>query len=121
MKRYLLFTLVMILGCAVNLRADDTEIYGTVVNPSLEPNVMILFDTSGSTATQDVPGDPYDPAQTYTCGSCTYSRDAVYYRHWNDHTDSYEWLLFTNSINNISCTTIKDSLQSIGYAQGTIR
>jgi len=121
MKRYLLLTLAVILGCAVDLRADDTEIYGTVVNPSLEPNVMILFDTSGSMGTVDVPGDPYDPAQTYTCGSCTYSSNAVYYRHWNDHTDSYEWLQFTSSVDNISCASIKSSLQSAGYAQGTIR
>ena len=29
--------------------------------PRLAPNVMILFDTSGSMSTEDVPGDPYDP------------------------------------------------------------
>ena len=121
MLKAILRMALIIICCATTLWADDTEIYGTVVNPSLEPNVMILFDTSGSMATEDVPGDPYDPAQTYTCDSCTYSRDAVYYRHWNDHTDRYEWLLFTGSVDNISCTSIKDSLKSAGYAQGTIR
>ncbi|MGE5255046.1 MAG: pilus assembly protein [Hyphomicrobiales bacterium] len=121
MKRYLAFTLVMILGGAVHLRADDTEIYGTVANPSLQPNVMILFDTSLSMDTEDVPGDPYEPAISYTCAGCTYLANAVYYRYWNDHTHQYEWRLFTNNVNNLGCSSIKDSLLTIGYAQGNIR
>ena len=75
MKRYLVVTLVTLFACAGNLPADDTEIYGTITNPSLEPNVMILFDTSGSMATVDVPGDPYNPSLTY---SGSYSTNAVY-------------------------------------------
>ena len=40
------------------LRADDTEIYGTITSVSLEPNVLIIFDSSGSMDTADVPGEP---------------------------------------------------------------
>jgi len=36
--------------------ADDTEIYGTVA-VSLEPNVLIIFDTSGSMDTVDIPDE----------------------------------------------------------------
>jgi type IV pilus assembly protein PilY1 len=112
-------TLLMIFGCALNLRADDTEIYGTVNNPSLEPNVMVLFDTSGSMATEDVPGDPYEPSQTYTCGSCTYSTNAVYYRRSNN--GNFYWDLFASDINDLGCPAIKNSLLTQGYADGYIR
>jgi type IV pilus assembly protein PilY1 len=118
MKRHILITFLVLGVLAPHVWADDTEIYGTVTNPSLEPNVMILFDTSGSMATEDVPGDPYDPSQTYS-GSRT--ANAVYYRYWNSHNDQYEWLLLTGSINNIACATTKSSLQSVGYAQARLR
>jgi type IV pilus assembly protein PilY1 len=118
MKRPILIA-VMILGLLTQRAgADDTEIYGTVTNPSLEPNVMILFDTSGSMSTEDVPGDPYDPSQTY---SGSYPSNAVYYRHWNNYQDRYEWLLLTASVNNIACVAVKSSLQSTGYAQARLR
>ncbi|HEX9229774.1 MAG TPA: hypothetical protein VF885_24515, partial [Arthrobacter sp.] len=116
--RHILITFLVLAVLAPVTRADDTEIYGTVTNPSLEPNVMILFDTSGSMATEDVPGDPYDPSQTY---SGSYSANAVYYRHWNNTYDRYEWLQLTSSINNIACATTKSSLQSVGYAQARLR
>ncbi|MCU0279023.1 MAG: PilC/PilY family type IV pilus protein [Candidatus Nanopelagicales bacterium] len=118
MRRHILIAFLIVGLLAPGVRADDTEIYGTVTNPSLEPNVMILFDSSGSMATEDVPGDPYDPAQTF---SGTYSADAVYYRRWNNYYDRYEWILLTGSINNIACATIKSSLQSVGYARGRLR
>ncbi|MBI5580893.1 MAG: hypothetical protein HY895_17210 [Deltaproteobacteria bacterium] len=116
MKRYVWIGLFLIFGCVANLQADDTVIYGTVTNPSLEPNVMILFDTSGSMSTSDVPGDPYDPVQTYDCNDCSYSRDAVY--RWNSNRN--RWDLFTSDINNIVCPAIKDDLLARGYAQARI-
>src|SRR5512137_1716302 len=121
MRRHILITFMVLAVLAPVTRADDTEIYGTVTNPSLEPNVMILFDTSGSMATQDVPGDPYDPSQTYTCGSCSYSANAVYYRKYNSHTGDYDWILLTGSINNIACAATKSSLQSVGYVQSRLK
>ncbi|MFO7709687.1 MAG: PilC/PilY family type IV pilus protein [Desulfobacterales bacterium] len=120
MKRYLLAALLATALCAGALRADDTEIYGTVTNPDIEPNVLIIFDTSGSMATTDVPGDPYNPSATYTCGSCSYSSNAVYYRRYNYYTGQYWWDLFTGSINNINCGSIKTALLSQGYAEGYI-
>lgn len=121
MRRHILIAFLIVGLLAPGVRADDTEIYGTVTNPSLEPNVMILFDTSGSMSTEDVPGDPYDPSQTYSCGSCSYSENAVYYRRWNSTYDRYEWLMLTGNINNIACAATKSALQSVGYAQGRLR
>jgi len=83
MKRHPHLTVAIlwvILAAAASLRADDTEIYGVVSNPSIPPNVLIIFDTSGSMATEDVPGDPYEPATTY---SGSYATSAVYERIWD--------------------------------------
>ena len=119
MKRHIHMTvaiLLVILVPAAGIRADDTEIYGVVSNPSIPPNVLIIFDTSGSMATEDVPGEPYLSATTY---SGSYTTNAVYQRVWNGNR--YVWNLFTNSINNIACDAIKSDLLSIGYAVGKIR
>jgi type IV pilus assembly protein PilY1 len=121
MRRHVLITFLVLGMLAPRVWADDTEIYGTVTNPSLEPNVMILFDSSGSMATEDVPGDPYDSSQTYTCGGCSYSANAVYYRKYNSHTGGYDWLQLTGSINNIACAATKNSLQSVGYVQSRLK
>ena len=99
--------------------ADDTEIYGTVTLPSVEPNVLIIFDTSGSMGTVDVPGDPYDAAQTY---SGSYPTIAVYSRGaYNYYTQDYSWVLFASSIDSLNCDAIKSQLLTAGYAEGKIR
>jgi len=115
MKKWLLMITVLIVSVPGFLRADDTEIYGTVTSVSLEPNVMIIFDSSGSMDTADVPGEPYDPVLTYT-GS--YPPDAVYYRKrvwwW------YVWEFFAPDVNALSCSSIQTELLAQGYAQGYI-
>jgi len=114
MKRHTHLTiaiLLVILAAAASLRADDTEIYG-VVSTSIPPNVLIIFDTSGSMSTRDVPGDPYVATTTY---SGSYPTNAVYYKYNN------RWYLFTNSIDNIRCAGIKANLLSTGYTVGSIR
>ena len=117
MKKWLLIAMVLIVGTTVNSWADDTEIYGTVTNPDLEPNILIIFDSSGSMGTVDVPGDPYDAAVVYT-GS--YSSNAVYERYWSWGSRSYEWRLFAGDVNDLNCTWIKDDLVDQGYAYGRI-
>ncbi len=121
MKRCILAALLATALCAGALQADDTEIYGTVTNPDLEPNVLIIFDTSGSMSTVDVPGDPYSPTETYTCGSCSYSPNAVYYRRYNSYTGQYWWDLYTGNVDNLACESIKTALLNQGYAEGYIR
>jgi type IV pilus assembly protein PilY1 len=117
MKRWSLIALILILSISVSSRADDTEIYGTVTNPDLEPNILIIFDSSGSMSTVDVPGDPYDPYTIYT-GS--YSANAVFERYWSWATWSYAWRLFAGDVNDLNCTWIKDDLLNQGYAYGRI-
>ena len=57
----LLRCLVVVLCLSGYVYADDTEIYGTITTTTLEPNVLIVFDTSGSMETADVPGNQYNP------------------------------------------------------------
>jgi len=117
MKKWLLIAIMLIVGATVSSRADDTELYGTVTNPDLEPNILIIFDSSGSMGTVDVPGDPYDAATVYA-GS--YSSNAVYERYWSWGSRSYEWRLFAGDVNDLNCTWIKDDLVDQGYAYGRI-
>ena len=116
MKKWVLTIMVLILSAPVMVLADDTEIYGTVTSTSLDPNILIIFDSSGSMDTQDVPGEPYSPAVTYT-GS--FSRDAVYVR-VRVGFFSFQWQLFASDYNLLNCVGIKDELLAQGYAQGRI-
>jgi type IV pilus assembly protein PilY1 len=117
MKKAFLIALILIIATAAVGQADDTEIYGTVTNPDLEPNILIVFDSSGSMSTVDVPGTPYDSAIVYT-GS--YSTNAVYERYWSWGTWSYQWRIFADDVASLNCTWIQDDLLTQGYAYGDI-
>jgi type IV pilus assembly protein PilY1 len=91
--------------------ADDTEVYGTT-SVSVPPNVLIIFDTSGSMSTEDVPGEYYDPAITYPG---TRTANAVY------RYSSGSYTLFTNDVNNMQCADAKAALLSDGYVRANVR
>jgi type IV pilus assembly protein PilY1 len=110
--------MVIIFSTPICLRADDTEIYGTVTSVDLEPNVLIVFDSSGSMDTQDVPGDPYDPNTTF---SGSYETSSVYYRKWSWLTWSYVWSPFLNDVGTMICGDLQSDLLSQGWAEGYIR
>ncbi|MBI5591870.1 MAG: VWA domain-containing protein [Deltaproteobacteria bacterium] len=95
-------------GPTAIVRADDTDIYGTITT-SVQPNILIIFDSSGSMSTKDVPGEYYDPNKIY---SGTYTTNSVYY-------GSYKTLL-TNNIANISCTGV-NNLQTLGTVSMNIK
>ncbi len=115
MKKWAIIIMVLIASAPVLLRADDTEIYGTVTSTSLEPNVLIVFDSSGSMNTNDVPGEPYDLMAIYD-GS--YSKDAVYVRQRIDK--QYVWEEFAPDIYDLNCIPVRDLLLVQGYASGRI-
>ena len=118
MLRHVLITALVIICWASSAGADDTEIYGTVTNPSLEPNVLIIFDTSGSMSTEDVPGDPYDKNEIYSGSS---DSDGVYQRTWSWTHFRWDWDLITDSVNSIQCAAIRDELKAVGYSTGYMR
>ncbi len=116
MKKWILIITVLILSAPGLLPADDTEIYGTGTSISLEPNILIIFDSSGSMDTADVPGDPYDSEATYV-GSFT--PEAVYRRVRDGW--SYTWELFAPDVDALGCSSIRNELSWQGYARGRIR
>jgi type IV pilus assembly protein PilY1 len=116
MRRIPFVTIVIIMFCVSVtgmgiLRADDTEIYGTV-SVSLPPNVLIIFDNSGSMNTADIPGEYYNAGTTY---SGSYSTNKVYYKYRNN------WRSFADNIDDLNCEWIKEELQGKGYVSGAIR
>jgi len=115
MKKWIWMITVLIMSASGFLRADDTEIYGTVTNVSLEPNILIIFDSSGSMDTDDVPGEPYDPVSSFT-GSHT--PQAVYKRVRSGW--SYTWEFFAPDVNALSCSSVRNELLSQGYTRGRI-
>ncbi|MFQ5484444.1 MAG: hypothetical protein ACE5DO_03820, partial [Desulfobacterales bacterium] len=109
------FITALFLFCSAPLWADDTDIYG-VSTVSVTPNVLIIFDNSGSMDTQDVPGEVYDPNTTY---SGPYSTNTVYRRvQWWWWT---WWVVFANDVNSLNCASIKTALQTDGYVTGSIQ
>ena len=55
MKKVVLITWLLIVVTTTFGWADDTEIYGTVTNPDLEPNILIVFDSSGTSSVDILP------------------------------------------------------------------
>ncbi len=114
MKRYLLLAFAMILILSSQLWADDTSIFGTA-SISIAPNILIIFDTSGSMTTVDVPGEYYNPATTY---SGSYTNNAVYQKvcGWSC---SYE--PFASDIDDLNCSDVKTALETNGHVNDNIK
>jgi len=108
MKRCSWLILILVLFLTPKIWADDTDIYGTS-SISIPPNVLIIFDTSGSMTTQDVPGDYYDPSTSY---SGSYTGSSVYQKvcGWGCSYNS-----FAPSIDDLNCPDVKTALETNGY------
>lgn len=104
MKRCLLIAFSLVLCASAQLRADDTDIYGTSV--ALPPNVLIVFDSSGSMTTNDIADEPYDPNVTYVWEDGDYGRDEVYEfvrgaGHEGEDCDEDDVVLFADDISEL--------------------
>lgn len=120
-KKNLMIGITCFLMClAVNVKADDIEIFGgRVIN--VPPNVLIMFDNSGSMADSvNVRGNsvPYNSATQYT-GS--YLRTSVY------RESGGQWVIFAEigsdeivDSTEISCDNARNSLNNYGHWQGAI-
>jgi type IV pilus assembly protein PilY1 len=101
--------------------AEDTDMYGGD-STSLAPNVLIIFDNSGSMDDSILVGENYNPSTIYTCASCTYDRTDVYYQY------SSGWYYFADIGSNgivdsseISCSSARDNLNTDGEWGGNIK
>lgn len=121
MKNYfwIIVSLAWLCG-AGEAMADDIDVLGAFPL-AVEPNVLIIFDTSGSMATKDVPEDPYDRDTDYSEGGGGYEKDAVY--GWrNDPTGGSWFKLVQRNMLDQSCVdvNIDDTLDGNGQAWGRI-
>jgi type IV pilus assembly protein PilY1 len=80
--------------------ADDTDLYVSAGNDSSQnrPQVLIIFDNSGSMATEEaVAVEPFDPAFDYTGNGANrifYVRGTVAIDNYPDPRDASEWRFF---------------------------
>ena len=111
MNRYAWVIIILLFILTPRLWADDTDIYGTT-SISVTPNILIIFDTSGSMSTQDVTGEPYAPGTTYS-GSRT--NNAVYQK------ASRSYYLFADDIDDLNCPAVKTALRTDGHVNDKIR
>jgi len=105
--------LFLVLALSTSVLAEDIEIY-TNSGGGLEPNVLIIFDNSGSMNNEVVSSD-YDKNTIY---SGDYSTATVYYRsrgHWDP---SY---IFRDSTVNITCVEARTALENEGFYNGKIQ
>ncbi len=97
--------------------ADDSDIFGA----NIQPNVMILFDSSGSMG-DTIVSHPYDPNTTYAVvNKCGPNRDqpcdtpVVYQR---TGTTRYEF--YRSTIANVPSSAARDALTTEGFWSGRI-
>jgi len=126
-KEILLTSLIFFIF-TLPLFGDDTDIFsGTSI--SVEPNVLILLDTSGSMVEDDkkVSTSVYDPSYTYyndlenkDKNSNKDDSDVVYFI-WKEPNKEWEKSNFnelTEDINYITCAEAKSALRTYGYWMG---
>ena len=94
-----------LLASPAGLLADDIDIYGGI-EISVKPNVLIIFDTSGSMGTEDIFNEAYDPATDYSSAG-SYSKNAVY--------TARDWDWLTGDVEDIRCDNAREELKLNGY------
>lgn len=97
--------------------ADDTDIYG-VSTVNVKPNVLIIFDNSGSMSTQDVSVADYDPDHDYSYSGGK-TKDTVYYLSDGNYV-SYSTAPKINDPNIWKCTDAQNALLTKGYYFGKL-
>ncbi|MBE9529443.1 MAG: hypothetical protein IME99_09420, partial [Proteobacteria bacterium] len=100
--------------------AGDTAIYG-VSTATVEPNVLIILDNSGSMTDTVITGAAYDPATVYalteSCQGNDCNTNQVYRwrgveQHWNNMISDY---------NSVGCSTAFDAFNTTGTYQGRLQ
>ena len=98
--------------------AMDTDLYTgkTVVVP---PNVLIIFDTSGSMDDR-VPDRTFDPTYDYSTepGDTDYDNEKVYY--WDNSQWGGDWEIFADHIADLDCDDAEITLNTFGRWSGNI-
>ena len=103
---YCLLTLCLFLISTTTANAEDLDVYGAGAI-EVKPNVLIIFDNSGSMAERDVAPSPYDRTKTYT-GSYTPSK--IYEEDDGDYDE------FVADLSHVTCADVNVALSQNGLA-----
>lgn len=104
-----LLTFALVLASGTPALADDSDIFGK----DIEPNVMLLFDTSTSMKA-DIPSFPYDPDTTYPIDV---NPTVVYHQ----KKPKYDPEVYKNSIADVPDANARDALATVGFWAGKIK
>jgi len=104
---------------ALDQYPGDTVIYG-VSTGTIQPNVLVILDNSGSMSGEIIVGGPYDPATTYAvtngCSGAACSPNTVY--KWKSGED--KWVSYIADKSTVSCTKASNGLNTSGTYNGKL-
>jgi len=109
----LTFLLIILLNFFSRAFPLDTDLY-VVSNVEVPPNILILFDNSGS-MNEKIPGVEYDKTYTYPFVVTEYPEKVYYYK-----SSTKTWALYRDSIDLITCESVRIALQNEHFYNGKI-
>jgi type IV pilus assembly protein PilY1 len=119
LKKTLFFIPLLFLMLTAHSFALDTDLYVGGSSSAVLPNILIIFDTSGSMGDQVDTGNYYDPAITYPTHPD--HQDVVATRVYSKPS-SGNWFgpltIFKNSIAEVECSTARSVLATKGLYTG---
>jgi type IV pilus assembly protein PilY1 len=106
-------------AAAIDQYPGDTVIYG-VSTGTIQPNVLVILDNSGSMSGEIITGGPYTPSTTYavtnSCNGAACTSNAVY--KWKKGED--KWVSYISDVATVTCTKARNGLNTSGTFQGKL-
>lgn len=106
-------------AAAIDQYPGDTVIYG-VSTGTIQPNVLVILDNSGSMSGEIITGGPYTPATTYavtnSCSGAACTSNAVY--KWKPGED--KWVSFISDVATVTCSKASNGFNTSGTFQGKL-
>jgi type IV pilus assembly protein PilY1 len=104
---------------ALDQYPGDTVIYG-VSTGTIQPNVLVILDNSGSMSEEIITGAPYTPSTTYavtnSCNGAACQPNAVY--KWKSGEST--WLSYIANVSSVTCTNALTGFNNSGTYQGKL-
>ena len=106
-------------AAALDQYPGDTVIYG-VSTGTIQPNVLVILDNSGSMSGEIITGGPYTPSTTYAvtngCSGAACQSNAVY--KWKSGEN--KWVSYIANVSSVTCTKARNGLNNSGMYQGKL-
>lgn len=98
----------------------DTVIYG-VSTESIQPNVLVILDNSGSMSDTIVSGNPYDPSIVYPAADGCQGQPCETNRVYKWRAIEGKWVNHISDVSSVTCASAHGSLAQTGTYQGRLR